>query len=227
MRSLLPLLLLMWGCTPSAAPSASSPPPASAPPSASTPASADVSTDLDHVPPVTQADEALAGAFQLLDGRWRGTFRVYADTRGQQPGPRRVLPAAVLQSSPYRLELEVAVEQEYVSESPYFQRVSIRDVWTSQGERHEVRSRGLNKVQGGALWCVVHKPDDLVLHAGDLVRPNTIVWSRDRREPLAVEHFEERVTAKEYTIRGWGYYGSDNPALAPKTYFDASYTRPK
>ncbi len=190
-------------------------------------AASQVSTDLKRVPIASPQDAPLRGAFQVLDGHWEGTFRVYLDTRGQQPGPRQVLTRDVLDEAPYRLETTIRVQQHYVSESPRFQRVTIRDRWTSGGRDHDVTSLGLNKVEAGALWCVVHKPDDVVLHRGVLVSSDTIVWTRDRQSPLAIEHFEEQVAKHRYTIRGWGYYGADDPKLAPRLYFDAIYTRPK
>jgi NADPH-dependent 2,4-dienoyl-CoA reductase/sulfur reductase-like enzyme len=131
---------------------------------------------------------------------------------------------AVLDAPPYRKELELRVRQDYLSESPTFQRVSIRDTYP---DGRVVVSEGVNKVQDGLLYCVVRKPDDLVIHTGSRPTPDTIIWQRDRSEPLALEWFKETVSSESYTIVGWGYYGSDDPTRAPRTFFHARYVRPK
>lgn len=177
--------------------------------------------DLDRAPRPTSADEQLADVYRALDGTWRGEFRMYVEPDGQPHGERPTEFSAQLFA---RLDLTgtIDVQQTYTSESPYFQRVEIVD---SYPDGHTVRSRGVNKVQDGKMWCVVRKPDDLVVHHGSTGGPHTIIWQRERVEPKAIEYFRETVEADAYQISGWGYYGADDPALAPRMYFDATYRR--
>lgn len=209
---LLSLSLLLAACT-------DPPTPAPAPPA---PVAIE---DMTRAPPVTDADRTWAKVYRGLDGRWRGTFKIYVDTRGQRPGPRPTAPDDLdptpWAKPPFKLELEIAVEQEYVSESDLFQRVTIKDTYADK----TVVSRGVNKVQGGKLWCVVEKPDDRVVHAGTREGAHTLIWQRDRAAPLAVEYFRETVRADTYSIVGWGYYGDDDPSLAPRRFFHATYRR--
>lgn len=205
------------------------PPPApTAPPTAPPPHQVPIE-DLDRRPVRVAADEALLGAFRPLDGKWRGRFHVYVDTRGQQAMP--VEPAdldpAAWQQPPFRRTATLEVEQEYTSEDDAFQRVVIRD---RLPDGTVAVSRGVNKIQDGRLWCVVRKPDDLVIHPGELVGPATptsctIIWRRDRAEPKAIEFFREVVGPQTYTIVGWGKYGDDDPAKGPRMYFSATYRR--
>jgi hypothetical protein len=180
--------------------------------------------NIDTPPAVSSEDQRYAGVYRPLDGRWRGTFRIYVDTRGQVDGPARPtdLDPSDWREPPYQLNSTLEVEQHYESESPYFQRVEIVDTYP---DGRVVRSRGVNKVQDGQMWCVVDKPDDLVIHEGTLEGDHTIIWSRDRESPKAIEWFEETVSDETYTIVGWGYYGSDDPTKAPRMYFHAEYER--
>ena len=181
--------------------------------------------DLRSIPAPTPADESLRGVFAALDGEWQGRFHIYLNQEGQNEGP--VQPTRIDRTSfkhpPFALHSTIEVRQSYISESPLFQRVRIEDRLPS-GE--VVKSEGVNKVEGGKMWCLVKKPDDFVVHSGQLDGPQTIVWTRNRKQPLAIERFEERVTPQRYTIIGWGYYGNDDPQKAPRMYFEAEYVRP-
>ena len=181
--------------------------------------------DLATVPTPTAMDERYKGVFSALDGEWQGSFRIYVNSEGQAPGP--VQPSRIDPTSfkrpPFTLEATIEVRQSYISESPFFQRVRIED---RLPDGTVVKSEGVNKVEDGVLWCLVKKPDDFVVHEGRLRGPRTIIWSRSRPTPLAIERFEERVTPQRYTIVGWGYYGNDDPTKAPRRYFEAEYTRP-
>jgi hypothetical protein len=120
----------------------------------------------------------------------------------------------------------IEVEQSYVSETPYFQRVTIKDTYRNPaGETRIIESRGANKVQDGKLWCVVVKPDETVVHQGHLADNRTIVWQRDLRQPLKIEYFRETVGDDTYAIVGWGYYGKDDPTRSPRYWFQAAYQR--
>lgn len=180
--------------------------------------------NIDTAPAVSPGDERYADVYRPLDGRWRGKFRVYVDTRGQPDGPPRPtdLDPERWTKPPFRLSSTLQVEQRYDSESPYFQRVTIEDTYP---DGRVVRSHGVNKVQDGEMWCVVDKPDDLVIHEGELEGDHAIIWSRDRRSPRAIEWFRETVADDTYTIVGWGYYGDDDPTKAPRMYFHAEYRR--
>ncbi|MFQ5652729.1 MAG: hypothetical protein ACE5IY_22580 [bacterium] len=184
--------------------------------------------DISAAPAVIAADTVFANVFTPLDGKWRGKFTVYVDERGQvvgTPQPRDI-DEQFFRSLPLKVDLVVEVEQEYKSESPYFQRVTIRDAYVDQeGERTVSESRGVNKIQDGKMWCVVEKADETVIHAGELQGKRTIVWHRHLVDPLKLEYFKETVLETSYRILGWGYYGDDDPELSPRYWFEATYTR--
>ena len=77
------------------------------------------------------------------------------------------------------------------------------------------------------MYCVVKKPDDLVIHDGSTDGPDTIIWTRSREKPQAIETFRETVEAETYTIVGWGFYTGDDASKTPKYYFEATYERSK
>lgn len=166
--------------------------------------------------PVTAEDQPHADVFKSLDGEWTGVFYRYEDTlfltHPSSPDDLSDWSGKVLRDS-------LTVIQVYVSESPYFQRVTITDKYQ---DRDEV-SVGVNKVEAGELWCIVKKPDEWIRHKGRRVGTNTIVWTRDERSPLKKEYFYETVTDSSYTIVGWGYYGEDDVDRGPRTWFKATY----
>jgi len=179
-------------------------------------------------PPVTQTDKKYANVFSMLDGKWEGVFSIYEDSLGQhkgnaQPEITENLEFAGLALRPIQ---EIEVRQEYVSESPYFQRVIIHDTYTDEnGKIRTVESRGVNKVQDGHLWCIVKKPDETVIHYGKLDGPGTIIWQRDERNPVKIEYFRETVEDDYYKIIGWGYYEGDDPNLTPRLWFVGDYSK--
>lgn len=179
--------------------------------------------DIETPPDVVEADQRFAGVYKPLDGHWRGRFNIYVDTRGQvEGGPPTSLEPETWGQPPYRLDQTIDVEQRYTSDSPYFQRVTITDTYA---DGRQVVSQGVNKVQDGKMLCVVKKPDDLVIHDGRTDGTGTILWSRDRKSPLAVEFFRETVEGDRYQIIGYGYYGDDDPRLTPRYFFEATYQR--
>jgi hypothetical protein len=72
---------------------------------------------------------------------------------------------------------------------------------------------------------VVKKPDETVIHKGKLIGEHTFVWQREISNPFKIEYFMEKIEGDFYKILGWGYYGSDNPELSPKTWFVGDYYR--
>ena len=164
----------------------------------------------------------------MLDGQWMGMFYIYEDpsymSRG---GPDRQVQADFsLKQAGFIAVDSIAVYQSYRSESPYYQTVQIQDMYTSpNGEQHEVISLGVNKVQQGGLWCVVQKPDETVVHRGQLLDRQTIIWSRHEQEPQRIEWFRETVTDSVYSIVGWGFYGGDDPQVGPPLWFTAQYRK--
>ena len=144
-------------------------------------------------PPVTQADKKYATFFPCWTANGKAhlpfTRIRLGSTKGAQPEITENLEFAGLALRPIQ---EIEVRQEYVSESPYFQRVIIHDTYTDKnGKIRTVESRGVNKVQDGHLWCIVKKPDETVIHYGKLDGPGTIIWQRDERNPLKIECFRE------------------------------------
>ena len=114
------------------------------------------------------------------------------------------------------------VTQVYTSESPYFQRVTITDTFK---DGNVAVSKGVNKVEDGKMWCIVHKPDKVVVHEGATEGSNTIIWSSNETSPQVIEYFQETVEAERYEIVGWGYYEGDDPKLSPRLWFYAEYER--
>jgi hypothetical protein len=179
--------------------------------------------DTEQAPVFSAADEKYKDVYRGLDGRWRGTFKIYVRGAGQAEGPRPVeLSVGAWSKPPYELQQTIGVEQVYTSDSSFFQRVEITDTYA---DGKVARSSGVNKVQDGRMYCVVKKSDDLVIHEGSTDGPETIIWARDRKSPKAIEHFRETVEATTYTIVGWGYYGDDDPTKTPGYYFEAVYER--
>jgi hypothetical protein len=177
---------------------------------------------------ITKAEEKYAGVFKMLDGQWRGTFYIYEDpSYMSRRGPDRQVQADFnLKQAGFMAVDSIAVYQSYRSESPYYQTVKIQDSYTSpNGEQKEVISLGVNKVQQGGLWCVLQKPDKKVVHSGQLLDKQTIIWSRQEQVPQRIEWFRETVTDSVYSIVGWGYYSGDDPQVGPPLWFTAKYIK--
>ncbi|MFQ5771865.1 MAG: hypothetical protein ACE5HX_15125, partial [bacterium] len=184
--------------------------------------------DISNAPKVIPSDKKLADVFKPLDGAWVGKFYIYLDEFGQSsenPKPKN-FDKEIFKKPSLKLQRVVEVQQKYISESPYFQRVTINDTYGDErGVKKGVTSYGVNKVQDGKLWCVIVKPDEKVIHSGSTEGEQTIVWQRNIRKPLKIEYFKETVLDDEYTISGWGYYGDDDPDLSPRYWFHGIYKR--
>lgn len=180
-------------------------------------------------PPVkSNKDERYSNVYAALDGTWKGTFTIYKDTTGQQPGDSQPenINAARLDSSWLKQTQEIRVKQVYHSLSPYFQKVTITDRYPKpDGTTKKVVSKGVNKVQEGNLWCVVRKPDETVIHEGTLAGPHTLIWQRNKKNPLKIEYFMETVNDNSYEIIGWGYYQGHDPEKGPAYWFHGNYSR--
>jgi len=182
-------------------------------------------TDLFSPPPVLESDRAFANVFTLLDGKWRGQFKIFED-QNRQPKRKDALKNLRLEkfdNPKLKLVGTIEVEQEYQSESPFFQRVKITDFYPETGKK--VISQGVNKVQDGKMWCVVQKPDETVIHKGTTHNKRTIIWQRKEQNPQKVEYFQEMVTGNRYEIIGWGYYEGDDLSLMPKFWFYGNYEK--
>ena len=181
--------------------------------------------NIEEPPELLPEDEAFANVFKALDGIWEGEFIIYEDT---QQAAKQGLDLEDLNltsiNKPSLKEINrIQVRQEYTSESPYFQRVRIRDFYPDSGK--EEISIGVNKVQNGKMWCVVHKPEETVIHNGSREGTNTIIWQRNEKKPQRVEFFKETVGAEYYEIIGWGYYAGDDLSLTPRLWFYSKYER--
>ncbi|NIR52390.1 hypothetical protein GWO43_04440 [candidate division KSB1 bacterium] len=184
--------------------------------------------NISKAPEIGPEEKHFANVFKPLDGVWRGEFYIYRDQRGQtqERSQPTDLDSTLFQKLPLKLENKIRVEQTYVSKSPYFQEVRIKDMYVDEsGQKQTVESYGVNKVQNGQLWCVVKKPNEKVIHRGRLEGEHTIVWQRNVCNPLRIEYFKETVKSEEYTIIGWGYYGKDDPELSPGFWFRGRYER--
>jgi len=183
---------------------------------------------MDAAKKITAPDEKYANVFKLLDGEWEGSFYIYIDPKGQLEGDAepKLGSSFDLENTGLKLIEVIKVKQSYHSISPYYQKVKITDLLTTdEGEKEIVESYGVNKIEGGKMWCIVQKPNELVIHEGETDDPNTIIWRRKVKFPLKVEYFRETVSDNRYTILGWGYYGGDNLNLAPRTWFKGDYKR--
>ena len=178
--------------------------------------------NITDIPKVTDADAVFANVYQPLDGTWKGVFLVKRDDQ-------LVKKPANLQDTSVMLRFidsaktinTINVTQVYTSVSPYFQKVSITDFYPDTGKTEQ--SKGVNKIQDGKMWCVVHKPTDTVIHAGSTPNAETIVWQSDTSQ--RTEYFYETVTQEYYEIIGYGYYGNDDTSLSPKLWFYGKYER--
>lgn len=175
-------------------------------------------------------NQPYANVFKPLDGRWKGKFYVYtllSKPKKPEAQPRQIT-LQYLKNLPLKQTQVIEVEQIYKSKTPYHQRVTIKDTYLDKtNKKKTIISKGLNKVENGQLICIVHKPDETVIHTGKLEAPHTILWQRTTKNPFRIEFFKETVKKNTYTILGWGYYGNDNPHHPPKTWFLGQYTRVK
>lgn len=176
------------------------------------------------IPAIVDADEQYADVFKPLDGTWKGTFLVKEDQRpGKRPANMQEVDVMLGFIDRAKTVNTIQVTQTYTSETPYFQRVSITDYYPDSGKTEE--SKGVNKIQNGEMWCVVHKPTDVVIHEGSTPNDETIIWQSNQQSPLKVEYFYETVTAQSYEIIGYGYYGNDDTSKSPKLWFYGKYDR--
>ena len=176
------------------------------------------------IPAIVDADEQYADVFKPLDGTWTGTFLVKEDQRpGKRPANMQEVDVMLGFIDRAKTVNTIQVTQTYTSETPYFQRVSITDYYPDSGKTEE--SKGVNKIQNGEMWCVVHKPNDVVIHEGSTPNDETIIWQSNQQSPLKVEYFYETVTAQSYEIIGYGYYGNDDTSKSPKLWFYGKYDR--
>ena len=176
------------------------------------------------VPAVVDADHSFADVYKPLDGTWKGTFLVKQDQHpDKRPDNMQEVAVMMKYIEQAKTVNTIQVTQTYTSESPYFQRVAITDYYPDSGKTEE--SVGVNKVQNGEMWCVVHKPNDVVIHEGSTPNDETIIWQSSQQSPLKVEYFYETVTPQSYEIVGYGYYGNDDTAKSPKLWFYGKYLR--
>ncbi len=184
--------------------------------------------NISTAPPVVQSDEAYANVYQLLDGHWKGVFKIYEDMTPGERGENSLTDISVvhLRKPTLKLSSTIEVEQFYTSESPYFQRVVIKDTYkNAEGNKQIVESKGVNKIQNGKMWCVVKKPDETVIHEGILENEHTIIWQRNNQKPQKIEYFREMVKENVYEIIGYGYYENDDSKLMPKYWFYGRYEK--
>ena len=181
--------------------------------------------DIEKTPETVEADHAYANVFQMLDGTWQGEFEIWEDptpVNRSQIDLKNLKPELIDQNRLQRINT-ISVTQHYHSVSPYFQRVHIIDTYPKTGKVEE--SKGVNKVQQGKLWCVVHKPNEIIIHEGSLPNANTIIWQSEQRSPQKIEYFQETVLADVYEIIGYGYYEGDDIRHSPKLWFYGRYER--
>ena len=179
-------------------------------------------------PPVVAADKVFSDVYKVLDGTWKGKFKIFEDLDRSAVDTSRLkdLNYSDLEKPSLKLSNLIEVTQIYRSQSPYFQQVWIEDAYADEtGKLHTVKSKGVNKVQDGKMWCVVVKPDETVIHQGSRIGDTTIIWQRHLSKPQKVEYFKETVDASTYEIIGYGYYDGDDLNLSPRYWFYGKYER--
>ncbi len=177
------------------------------------------------IPDIAKENQPYANVFKILDGVWKGQFLIFEDQK-RLPKDKielKNISHSSLQKDGLKQINSIDVEQIYTSESPYFQKVTITDLYPNTGQK--IVSKGVNKIQDGQMWCVVKKPDETVVHKGTAEGNHTIIWQRDEKNPQKIEYFKEIVSDNFYEIIGWGYYQGDNPKLSPRLWFYAKYER--
>ena len=181
--------------------------------------------NIEEAPVFNQADKSHADAFKILDGTWKGMFLIYQDQNIVSKTEKELknISPDIFKKGNFKLINSIEVTQVYTSESPYFQRVTITDFYPDSGKK-EI-SKGVNKIQDGKALCVVHKPQEVVIHDGQILPNNTIIWSRSEKQPQRIEYFKETVSDQFYEIIGWGYYEGDDPKMSPKLWFYSKYER--
>ncbi|PHN03092.1 hypothetical protein [Flavilitoribacter nigricans] len=180
--------------------------------------------DITNIPEVSPADSVYKNVYQSLHGLWVGDFEIYLDESGAPRDEALLyqLTPSVLNRPELRSVDVIRVHQRYESLTPFFQRVDIEDTYR---DGRVVVSSGVNKVQDGKMWCVVHKPDETVIHEGSTKGPETIIWQRHETSPQKIEYFQETVSDNRYTIIGWGYYEGDDTSRMPRYWYHGLYRR--
>jgi len=174
------------------------------------------------------SEKVYANVFKPLDGTWEGEFKVYLDTLGQQEGKAqpKEISYDVIKKPSLKLQSIIKAKHIYKSITPFRQEGEIIDIiTTADGTEGTIKSNATNLVENRELKCIVHKPNETVIHKGDYLGNNTIVWQRSLVNPLKIEYFKETVSDGHYKIIGWGYYGKDDPKLTPRVWFYADYIK--
>ncbi len=181
--------------------------------------------DLDFIPETSLLDKPYENVFKMLDGEWKGVFKIYEDKTLSDTARTDLesLNLDIILYSGLVLIDSISVHQKYSSESPYFQRVEITDYYPKTNIK-EV-SKGVNKIQDGKMYCIVKKPTETIIHQGKMRGKETIIWSSYKKIPLKREYFQETVTADSYEIIGYGYYDDDDEGQTPRLWFYGNYAR--
>jgi len=141
--------------------------------------------------------------FKPLDGTWEGEFKIYIDTLGQRKGtpqPKEIDYNLISKPS-FKLQSIIKAKHIYKSVTPFYQEGEIIDVITnSDGTEDTIKSNARNLVEDKKLKCFVYKPNETVVHEGEFLRNNTIVWHRSLKNPLKIEYFKETVNDGYYKI---------------------------
>ncbi|MBK7380029.1 MAG: hypothetical protein IPJ03_13635 [Ignavibacteriales bacterium] len=174
------------------------------------------------------SEQKYSDVLKPLDGQWQGEFKVYIDTLGQRAGlaqPKEIDFDSIKKSS-LKLQSVIKAKHIYKSITPFRQEGEIIDIITkSDGGADTIISKAINFIEDGKLKCIVTKPNETVIHDGEYLGNNKIVWHRKLSNPLKIEYFKESVVDNHYIIIGWGYYGNDDPKLTPRIWFYADYIK--
>ena len=184
-------------------------------------------SNIEEIPVVEERDKPFADVYRMLDGTWKGKFKIYEDSNPVPKNQMDLINLTLANVTRPELKLldELEVTQNYQSETPYFQKVKIEDFYPKTGKRES--SIGVNKVQQGKMWCVVKKSNsnEPAIHVGTLRDKETIIWESMPGDKSKIEFFQETVSEDVYEIIGYGYYGDFNKDMTPKLWFYGKYER--
>lgn len=181
--------------------------------------------DIKDMPVASEADSAFNKVFSGLHGKWVGDIEVFRDDSGaaRDEDILHDLTPSVFNRPKVNSVQMMRSYRRFESQTPYFQKADLQDVYLANNA--SVVSEGVNKVQDGKLWRVIHKPDETIIREGTMDGPETIIWQRNEQNPQKIEYFRETVSGDTYTVLGWGYYEGDDTSLMPRYWYYGFYKR--
>ena len=185
--------------------------------------------DISKVPTVTTADEAFADVFKPMEGKWVGELKFFEDL---SPSERNMdilehPSTGYLRTPSMKLQGRAKVERSYQSESPYFQRVQVKETYYDEADVTLETSEyeGVQKVQNGKLWAISKiAADSTVVLKGTPIQDG-FAWKRSALRPKMQEYFEARTKSNVHEILGFAYRKGDDRKKMPRYWYYERYER--